>query len=135
LVAAAAAAVVALVAGIATAVGRGGAEDVVASARLQPLADATSVTAELVDDDGQLQLDIPLSQADLPAPNDGFYEVWLIDEAVDGMVSLGPARDDGVYDVPDDLDYRSFPIVDVSVERPDGDPEHSGTSVLRGTLS
>jgi anti-sigma-K factor RskA len=110
---------------------------VVASARLEPLPDeptgsAAPVTADLVEVDGTLQLD--LSTADLPEPA-GFYEVWLIDTDVEGMVSLGPARADGVYAVPADVDPGEFPIVDVSVEPPDGDPTHSGVSVIRGVLS
>ena len=61
--------------------------------------------------------------------------MWLIDANVEGMVSLGPARSDGIYAVPSDLDVAAFPIVDVSVEPPDGNPTHSGVSVLRGTLA
>jgi Anti-sigma-K factor rskA len=61
--------------------------------------------------------------------------VWLIDPNVEGMVSLGPARSDGTYAVPPDIDVAAFPIVDVSVEPPDGVPTHSGVSVLRGTLA
>jgi anti-sigma-K factor RskA len=110
---------------------------VVASARLEPLPDeptgsAVPVTADLVEVDGTLQLD--LSTSALPEPA-GFYEVWLIDTDVEGMVSLGPARADGIYTVPADVDPGEFPIVDVSVEPPDGDPTHSGVSVIRGTLS
>jgi Anti-sigma-K factor rskA len=110
---------------------------VVASAELEPLPDeptgsATPVRADLVDDQGRLQLD--LSIGDLPAA-DGYFEVWLIDTNVEGMVSLGPARADGRYAVPSDVDPGQFPIVDVSIEPPDGDPTHSGVSVLRGTLA
>lgn len=51
------------------------------------------------------------------------------------MVSLGPSRPDGRYAVPSGVDAGRFPVVDVSLEPPDGDPTHSGTSVLRGTLA
>ncbi|HEX5366505.1 MAG TPA: anti-sigma factor [Acidimicrobiales bacterium] len=61
--------------------------------------------------------------------------MWLIDEDVRGMVSLGPSRPDGRYAVPSGVDAGRFPVVDVSLEPPDGDPTHSGTSVLRGTLA
>jgi hypothetical protein len=53
---------------------------------------------------------------------------------VSKLVSLGPLRRDGVYDLPAGLDPAAFPIVDVSVEPIDGDPAHSGDSVLRGEL-
>lgn len=120
---------------VAIAVGRGGDGDgdVLASTRLEPLAAAEPATAELVEDGGGLRLDLPLPEDDLP-PTDGFYEVWLIDPAVERLVSLGPVRPDARYAVPASIDYRDFPIVDVSVEPADGDPAHSGDSILRGTL-
>jgi len=109
--------------------------DVVASADLEPLELASGSTlAQLVDADGGLALDIPLDEAGLPSEA-GYYEVWLIDQDIDGMVSLGPAREDGVYDLPPDVSYEDFPIVDVSLEPADGVPTHSGRSVLRGTLT
>lgn len=51
------------------------------------------------------------------------------------MISLGPVREDGIHDVPADIDVDQFPIVDVSVEPGDGNPVHSGNSILRGTLA
>ena len=134
---AAAAAVVLVVAavGAVAVAGRDSGPDVLASAVLDPLVDASGPgQAELVDADGTTRLDVSLAEAGLPAP-DGYYEVWLIDRDVQGMVSLGPVRDDGTYDVPADVDVTRFPIVDVSREPADGNPTHSGTSVLRGTLA
>jgi Anti-sigma-K factor rskA len=131
---AAAAAVIVVVVGAVAFAGSGDDETVVAAARLEPLAPAEPATAELVDADGRLRLDLPLATDDLPA-TEGFYEVWLIDTQVERLISLGPVRPDATYVVPADIDYRDFPIVDVSVEPPDGDPTHSGDSILRGTLS
>ena len=65
---------------------------------------------------------------------EGFAEVWLIDTEVEQLVSLGPLRSDGRYDLPSGLEPEAFPIVDVSREPLDGDPTHSGDSVLRGQL-
>jgi Anti-sigma-K factor rskA len=135
--AAAAAALVIVVAVVAT---WGGDDEptVVASAQLEPLPgqpvrdEAQPVEARVFETDDGLELDLPLSGLPTPA---GFYEVWLIDPNVEGMVSLGPARADGRYAVPADIDVAAFPIVDVSVEPPDGVPTHSGVSVLRGTLA
>jgi anti-sigma-K factor RskA len=110
----------------------------VASASVAPLDDGepgSPVTADLRESDDRLQLDLPLSDAGLPTAGADFYEVWLIDPNVEGMISLGPVRSDGTYSVPTDVDYRDFPIVDVSVEPADGNPTHSGVSVLRGTLA
>jgi anti-sigma-K factor RskA len=79
-------------------------------------------------------LQLRLSTNDLDA-GDGFLEVWVISPDVTQLVSLGPLRNDGVYDLPSGLDPAAFPIVDVSVEPIDGDPTHSGASVLRGELT
>ena len=130
---AAAAVVVGVIAG--GALLRDGSSDdstVVAAADLAPLGDAGEGNAELVDRDGSLQL--RLSTNDLDA-GDGFLEVWVINPDVTQLVSLGPLRADGVYELPQGLDPAAFPIVDVSVEPIDGDPTHSGASVLRGELT
>jgi hypothetical protein len=37
--------------------------------------------------------------------------------------------------LPSTLDLRTYPIVDISQEKYDGDQTHSQTSVLRGTLT
>lgn len=137
---AAAAAVLVVVVGVGALAARrddGGGASVVASADLEPLPDeptgaAVPARADLVDDGGRLELE--LATGDLPAI-DGHYEVWLIDPDVEGMVSLGPVRADGRYAVPPDLDPGLFPIVDVSIEPADGDPTHSGVSLIRGTLA
>jgi hypothetical protein len=85
-----------------------------------------------VDDDGDLVLQVEAEGLDA---GDGFLEVWVIDPEVTKLVSLGPSRPDGSYDLPSGLDPEEFPVVDVSVEPLDGDPAHSGDSVLRGTLT
>jgi hypothetical protein len=134
LLVAAAAAVVAAAAGTSAVVltSRDGAT-VVAATPLDPLDDApASGSAQVVERDGQRLLEVRLTAA---APDDGFYEVWLIDERVEGMYSLGVVRE-GTTDlpVPAGVDLTEYPIVDVSVEPLDGDPTHSGVSVARGVL-
>ncbi len=88
--------------------------------------------AELVERDGSLELRLSTSGLDA---GDGFLEVWVINTEVTQLVSLGPLRTDGIYELPPGLDPSSFPIVDVSVEPIDGVPAHSGVSVLRGQLA
>jgi hypothetical protein len=101
-----------------------------------PVASDRTAEANLVDVNGDLHLDVAFDDnGALPADVDGFYEVWLIDENVDGMISLGVLTADGRLDVPDTVDPSAFPVVDISVEPLDGDPTHSGQSVLRGVLS
>jgi anti-sigma-K factor RskA len=108
----------------------------VAAAALDPLDDSdASGRARVVErPDGSRVLEIDLSAAD---PDDGFYEVWLIDEAVQDMYSLGVVQGGGevTLEVPPGVDLAEFPVVDVSVEPLDGDPLHSGISVARGRLA
>ncbi len=84
--------------------------------------------------DGSRGLEVDLSAAD---PDGGFYEVWLIDEAVEDMYPLGVVRGGGevTLEVPPGVDLTEYPVVDVSVEPLDGDPGHSGVSVARGVLA
>jgi anti-sigma-K factor RskA len=70
------------------------------------------------------------------APSDGaFYELWLLDGA-DRMVSLAsfrvPASGHAEVDVPLPVPVTDFRYIDVSREPDDGNPAHSGDSVLRG---
>lgn len=72
---------------------------------------------------------------DAPAPDGALREVWLLTPEVDGLISLGFL--DGTSDefrIPAGVDLAEYPIVDVSQEPLDGDPAHSGDSVVRGTL-
>ncbi len=131
LLGAAAAAVVAVVA-LTVGLAQRDEASVVASAPLERLGPSGAGDAELVEDDGDLVLHVETAGLD---PGDGFLEVWVIDPAVEKLVSLGPYRPDGDYDLPPGLDPEQFPVVDVSVEPLDGDPAHSGDSVLRGRLT
>ena len=66
----------------------------------------------------------------------GYYEVWLLDPEDGRVLSLGALGADGRADLqlPAGLDLRRYDVVDVSAEPWDGDPAHSGDSVLRGRL-
>jgi hypothetical protein len=66
----------------------------------------------------------------------GVYEVWLLDKAGKRLVSLGVlAGSEARFPLPEAVDLREFPVVDVSIEPVDGDPAHSGDSVVRGVLA
>lgn len=74
------------------------------------------------------------------APDSAFYELWLLDvenDDVQDLRSLGriEVAADGSFELPDDIDLDEFNVVDISVEPDDGNPDHSGASVLRGPLS
>ena len=54
---------------------------------------------------------------------------------VSGLVSVGTlAGTSGRFDLPEGLDLDQFSVVDVSEEQFDGDPAHSGDSIVRGPL-
>jgi hypothetical protein len=106
----------------------------VTAVALDPLADTdASGRAEVVRrDDGSRVVEVEL---DAPALEGSYYEIWLIDREVVGMVPLGVVRPGTqTFELPAGLDLGKYPLVDVSVEPIDGDPTHSGVSVARGEL-
>lgn len=75
----------------------------------------------------------------LPVPKKGeFYELWVLGDA-GKMISLGIVRVDetGSAEVrmPLPVSLRRFPIFDISLEPGDGNPTHSGHSVLRSAAA
>ncbi|MBX9243987.1 anti-sigma factor, partial [Actinotalea ferrariae] len=108
--------------------------EVLAEAQLDPLPgwEATGQAVVEVAADGSRELVLTVDEQD---GEDGYREVWLIDREVTRLVSLGVLRgSEGRFTVPDGLDLDDFAVVDVSEEPFDGDPAHSGDSVVRGIL-
>lgn len=70
-------------------------------------------------------------------PDEGdFFEVWLLDENAERLVSLGVLDgSSATLTLPPTIDLDDFPLVDISVEQLDGDPTHSADSVARGSLT
>ena len=100
---------------------------------LRPLAGVTG-RATLTIDGAQAEL----RGAGMPASGaHDYYEAWLGD-ARGRMVSMGTFRvaRDGRVDarMAVAVDLRRYRLVDVSLERDDGNPAHSPTSVMRATL-
>ena len=111
-----------------------GPADVVAAAALDPLPgrEASGDARVEVAPDGARTLVVTL---DGTGADGGYHEVWLIDRDVTRLVSLGVLIGaEGRFAVPPDLDLGEFPVVDVSDEPYDGDPSHSGSSIIRGVL-
>ena len=111
--------------------------ELVAAAQLDLLEgqDGTPVSAELISVDGDLQIEV---DAPTTVGADEFLELWLLEVGDDGVAaleSLGRVDGSGRYDVPDDIDLDRFRVVDISVEPDDGDPAHSGVSVVRGEFA
>ncbi|PFG39128.1 anti-sigma-K factor RskA [Georgenia soli] len=106
---------------------------VVASAALDPMPgrEATGEAA-VHEKDGRRVLDLRLDDA---GPT-GFLEVWLLDADAQRLVSLGMLTGtSGTFELPPGLDLKEFPVVDVSDEPYDGNPAHSGDSIVRGRLA
>ena len=75
---------------------------------------------------------------DPQAAGDGYLEVWLINRDLKRMVSVGVLPDGsrtGTYRVSEQLIGHGYVIVDISREAFDAQPQHSGDSVVRGTLA
>ena len=92
---------------------------------------------------GQATLTIAGDRAELrghgmpPSGRHDYYEAWLAD-ARGRMVSMGTfcVRRDGSVDarMPVAVDVTRYRLVDVSLERDDGNPAHSERSVMRARL-
>ncbi len=120
-----------------TVVGQEGSTDapVLATADLAALESSVSPgTAEIIERDGQRVLRIDASE--LPAVDDGFLQVWLLQDDATGMVALGSLTEGGEeFELPEGLSTDTFTTVDVSIEHYDGNPAHSGESLWRGALT
>jgi hypothetical protein len=63
------------------------------------------------------------------------HEVWLMTAGAKRLVSLGLLHGtSGTFTVPTGVDVGRFRLVDVSDEPRDGNPAHSGDSIVRGAL-
>jgi hypothetical protein len=91
-------------------------------------------TADVVREDGRL--DLAVSTQPIDAGN-GYLEVWLINKDLKRMVSVGvlqPGEPAQSFAIPQALLDQGYVIVDISREGYDDSPQHSGDSVVRGTL-
>ena len=63
------------------------------------------------------------------------HEVWLMTAGAKRLVSIGLLHGtSGTFTVPAGVDVSRFRLVDVSDEPRDGNPAHSGDSIVRGAL-
>lgn len=108
----------------------------IASAILDPFpAHPGAVGSAEVDEDrsGDRTLTVTLDGA---ADADEYREVWLIRGDGSALISLGVLdADTGSFAIPENVDLAEYELVDVSFEPVDGDPSHSGDSIVRGPLS
>lgn len=96
---------------------------------------AAGGTATMVDGDTGMRLDV---HGLAPTPSGQFYELWLLD-GPRRVMSLGsfrvPSSGAAEVTVPLPVDAADFRYIDVSLEHEDGNPGHSGDSVLRAPTS
>ncbi len=140
---AAAAAAVVVVAMTVAVLTRGGSSptgdepELVASTELEPLEPVGGASAEvrLVRQDDQLELELEARNM-AAAPQGQHYELWLLDpsSATAEPVSLGTMSGSTSVAVPEGVDPDAYDVVDVSLQEA-GQSEHSGHSLLRGTLA
>lgn len=96
----------------------------------------TTGSTGLAESGGRRVLTVALERGAVPAG--GYLEAWLMDEgatrlyALGGLTADGPGRWTGRFVLPPDLPLDVLDTVDVSVEHFDGDPGHSGESLVRG---
>ena len=142
----AAAAIVLVMVGAVAIVGSGSDPTTVATAELEfdpaafdPAGQDAAATAVLLDDDGDEVLEIDDESLPFESEANASLELWMIrvdDGEIVDMVSLGDIEPDGArdYAVPPGYDPAVYSVVDISIEPHDGDPTHSGRSILRGVL-
>ncbi len=95
-----------------------------------PEASGTAVVEEAPD--GTRELVVTLAGV---GTEPGYREVWLIDTGTSRLISLGLLHGDhGTFPLPSGLDLAQYPVVDISEEPYDGNPAHSGDSIVRGVL-
>lgn len=95
-----------------------------------PGAEGTATVVETSDGEREVRVELEGGEAD-----DGYREVWLITEDASALVSLGVLEGaTGTFPVPDGIDLHDYVLVDISLEPADGDPAHSGDSIVRGAL-
>ena len=110
--------------------------EIIATAQLKndglPVATKAAGEVELMERNGKYSLEIDLTS--VPDTEESL-ELWITDMQSKRMYSLGHIDSNRRFHLPEGVDPTEFPLVDVSVEPLDGNPAHSGQSVLRGRLS
>ncbi|MCS5495639.1 anti-sigma factor [Cnuibacter physcomitrellae] len=108
---------------------------VVATAELDafpgwPGAHGTATVEQLADGSHEVVVDVDAQATDAP-----LREVWLMRGDGSGLISIGfMDGTEGRFSVPAGITLADYPLVDISAEPDNGDPGHSGDSIVRGEL-
>jgi hypothetical protein len=111
---------------------------VIARAQLDPFPDWPEARgAAVVEEhpDGSREVIVDVDAAAASAGDSTLREVWLIAADASGLVSIGFLDgESGRFVIPAGINLGAYPLVDISAEPENGDPSHSGDSILRGEL-
>ncbi len=108
---------------------------VLASATLDAFPDWPDATGDAVVEESPDGSRVVRVTLDVPEDRDGYTEVWLISSDATRLISLGTVEGNvGTFPIPSGVDLSIYDLVDVSAEPIDGDPAHSGDSIVRGQL-
>ncbi|MEV7372539.1 anti-sigma factor [Streptomyces sp. NPDC090301] len=105
------------------------------TAPLAPLAAGAAEGTVQIHQEADARRAVTVSVSGLP-PTRGYYEVWLMDRSHTKLIAVGVLGPDGKASLPlpDGVDLAAYPLIDVSAQVYNGDPAHSGESVVRGDL-
>ena len=81
---------------------------------------------------------LDVSTAQLDTGDAGYVEVWLLNRDGKRLVSVGVLGDDarsGSFPISQRLLDEGYTVVDISREQFDDKPQHSGDSIVRGSLT
>ncbi len=99
-----------------------------------PAASGSAVVEQRADGTRQVVVDVDPA-TDAGTPDAPLREVWLIRTDGTGLISIGFLDGtSGRFDIPTGVDLAQYALVDVSAEPDNGDPTHSGDSIVRGEL-
>ena len=108
---------------------------VIAEAQLDALPGWTASGRAYLEEDAEGRREVVVD-VDGGSDAGGLREVWLLTADATGLVSVGLLDGaTGRFSIPAGIDLAEYPVVDVSAEPDDGNPAHSGDSIVRGTLS
>jgi anti-sigma-K factor RskA len=110
---------------------------------VQPVSQVALSTLDTKQDEGKATvvrstdgLDLTVATAKPLDAGDGYLEVWLLNDDGKRMVSVGVLApgDKASFPISQTMIDEGYTIVDISREKFDGSPAHSGDSLLRGRL-
>lgn len=103
----------------------------ITNADLPEAFDGTGTVTLEVDDDPMLVVEFGTE-----IQSDDNVGIWILSADGTEIIPVGNVEPgDTSWDWPEGFNPQQYPIVDISIEPDDGDPTHSGRSILRGQLA